>query len=524
MQTTNNLSIRTFLINLVARRQLIWRVFLVMMILTMLVTFLLPAKYLLSGEVIVLAAEIYQKENNIAGEASNGTRYLPVSLKDIETEATLLRSLSLLRKTVRGLQDEGKLVIQPSLFDTVVKQPLQQQIIQPAKKLLGFETATDPVEEMLALVFDSLEILPIPGSNVIGVNYETDDIAQGKLVVDRLIDEYLAMRNTLMLASSENTFGQKKEMYKEQLNALANEKMKLLGQYDSQNPEEELSLTLQAVNNEKRACDDIADQLLEVGRWQTYLDNNIRRMEKTRAREISIPYGFDTTSNANDAELLAYKEIFEQLDQIRQLQNDYDSTAISFTRDSLPVAQATEKLEMAKKRLISLFKKRNQDQMQKMLVLKSIVEQKASRLAELKKRAQMLTEIQAKQTEIDTKLKVVNEAYFKYNQLYEEKYLDNLFAKDSYRNVKVLNYAPQPLEPSSPKKILLLLIGVFSSFLTAISAALVADFVKKSFYDPQELELALGLPVLAVVDELKPSAKKIKLSFLPAWFMRWINQ
>ena len=523
MPTSSHPTIRPFVLSLFARRKLMWRVFLVMSAITLCVTLFLPTKFTVSGQVIVLSSEIPLKESDMLNEGS-GTRYLPVSLKDIETEATILRSPTLLKTTVQGLLNEGKITLEQSLLDTWIKQPLKKYIIRPIASLIQPEaTPEDTVSPLLVELVDSMEILPLPGSNVIAVNLTTDDIEFGRLIVNRLIDEYLTERSRLMVSSGEHTFDQKKDMYKDMLHSLTDEKMKLFSEHDSQKPGEELSLVLQNINSETKSLNDVSDKLLEIAKWQGYLEKNISLMESSKGNEITIPYGFDST-NSNDTELVAYKEVFQQLDVLRKLQEEYDTAIVSFAQGSLPVSQISEQLELAKKRLISLFKKKNQDQIQKILVLKSMAVEKEKRLTDLRKRASLLSEVVENLSEIETKLNVAKEAFLKYSQVYEEKHMERLFNQSNHRNVKVLDYAPVPLEPAPPKKPLLLILGLFSSLITAITAAVLAEAFNKFFYDPRDIEQTLGIPVVAIIDDLDARANQVEFSLHPKRFLQWINQ
>lgn len=463
---------------LYVRRRLVFWIFLVMSLVSLVVTLAVGKRYTLSGEVILLSTEIYNKGQNVI-EGATGNRYLPVSLKDIETEATILRSVPLLRKTVQGLYDEGKLILEQSWLDRWLKQPLRHYIIQPVKNFFGNEEEQgNPVEDLVLLVLDGLQILPLPGSNVISVTYESKNIEQGRLIVNRLIDDYLWMRSELYAGNAENMFGRKKGVYKERLDTLFKKKMALLGEYESRKPEEELSIILQSINIAGRDHDDLSEQVLEVSKWQKYFEENIRQLRGTRATEVSIVSDAEF-ARAGDSQLGSRKDLMQQIDQIRSLQNEYDKALVSFTENSQPVLQTIDKLELAKKRLLALFQKYNQNQLQKIRVLQSVAKHKEERLSSLKQRAVYLSQLLVLLAEIETELKVANEAYYRYSQLYEEKHLENMFSQDNWKNVKVLSYAPQPLGPSSPKKKLVFLIGIFSSFVTAISVALLYDFLDR---------------------------------------------
>jgi uncharacterized protein involved in exopolysaccharide biosynthesis len=516
-------SLRDLLISIYARFNLIQRVFALMVIATLFVVFFLPKVYTVSGEVIVLATEIRQADTAALTQGAV-TQYLPVTLKDIETEATILRSLPLLRKTVEQLSSEGKLVFEGSFLDTWVKGPIQNYVIGPVRSLFSDEPEGNEYDGLTKVVLDGLEIVPLPGSNVIRIYYETDNVAQGQVIVNRLMDEYLAMRDRLITGVNEGLYSKKKNIYKERFEELSNEKIELFDQHEIHTPKEELTLVLQTINKETNEFNQLEDRLLELKNWQQYLKKNINQMSASESTTLSIPNGLEGSTVEFASQIPGYKEIQTQLEHIRALQAEYDEAALSFNKDSLPVVQAQEKIGLARNRLVGLLEGSNKDQLQKIQVLQSVADQKMARLNKLRERASLLTEMSVQETGIDTELAVLNEAYYKYSQQYEEKHLDTLLHRDTLKNVKVLNYAPVPLEPSSPKKKVVLLVGLLSSMIAAVSMAFVCDIFDQRLHDPTKIPSTLDLPVIAIVDDIEPDKGKVPFSLHPARFFEWLRQ
>ncbi|WP_153306509.1 GumC family protein [Desulfogranum japonicum] len=517
-------SVRDLLISMFARISLIRRVFIVMVVLTTGIALFLPKVYTVTGNVIILATEIHQGEGPSLAKGSI-TQYLPVTLKDIETEATILRSVPLIQKALGALHSEGSLNIEYSWMDKWVKQPFKNYVVGPVRSLFGQAASNeDETAALTKVVLDSLEIVPVPGSNVIGIHYETDDINQGQLIVNRLMDEYLAMRDRLITGPTQRLFSQKKDLYKERFEQLSNEKIELFDQHEIHTPKEELSLVLQTINKETNEYNQLADRLLELKKWQQYLEQNIAEMNSANSSDFTILSGLEVGVGNYEDQIPGYKEIQLQLERIRTLQAEYDEAVLSFNQDSLPVVQAKEKIALSKKRLVGLLEGSNRDQLQKMQVLQSVSDQKEKRLADLRQRASLLTEVAVQETGIDTELAVVNEAYYKYSQQYEEKHLDELLHRDTLKNVKVLSYAPVPLEPSSPKKKIVLLVGMISSALFAISIGFICDIFDKRMYDPVRVNSTFGLPVIAIIDDRSPDKEKIPFSAHPARFFKWLLQ
>lgn len=82
-------------------------------------------------------------------------------------------------------------------------------------------------------------------------------------------------------------------------------------------------------------------------------------------------------------------------------------------------------------------------------------------------------------------------------------------------NVSVLNPASEPIKPSRPKVLLNILVSIFLGTLLGVGAALTLELLNRRIRSPEDLSLALDLPVLAVLEpEVRPGNWRSKLSGL----------
>ena len=82
-------------------------------------------------------------------------------------------------------------------------------------------------------------------------------------------------------------------------------------------------------------------------------------------------------------------------------------------------------------------------------------------------------------------------------------------------NVAVLNPASEPIKPSKPRVLLNILVSIFLGILLGVGAALTLELLNRRIRSPEDLSLALGLPVLAVLEsEARPSTWKSRLASL----------
>jgi uncharacterized protein involved in exopolysaccharide biosynthesis len=114
-------------------------------------------------------------------------------------------------------------------------------------------------------------------------------------------------------------------------------------------------------------------------------------------------------------------------------------------------------------------------------------------------------EVSVLQQDVDSAQRAYEAINLRYNQ-------SNLESNSTQTNVSVLTPATPPLEPSTPKVLLNVLIAIFLGTLLAVGAALILELLDRRVRSAEDLEQSLGLPVLA---DLAPSTRK------PGFFARF---
>ena len=455
---------------LFANLPFIRRLFLLCVVISLLIPFFITTKYTLTGEIVVLSKKIQQ---GIRGDITGGTsaRYIPVSLTDMETENNIIRSLPLVRKTVTDLYDEGVMSIEYGLLDEWIKNPLKTHIINPLKAVISDEVVNERrgiIEGLTKEALDSIEVATIPGSNIITVNYESEDSVVALAFVNRLMTNFLIKRNELLLNEApEDFFLRKKESYKKRLVSLELEKVDLFGRYAVTNTKEELSLILESINHENNELNKILDKRLEGNSWLTYLKEQLANLKSSNVTKISFPYSFGGAGTSS-GEFYVDTEMKGQILKIAELQSEYATAKLAFRKESTKVTKPYNQLKQQKIRLIILVENRILERTEGIKVLDTVIESKKERIAGFKKRAEVLKEVSAQEAGIITELSAVNDAYFKYSQQYEERRSEKVANLDDLSNVRILSMASKPLEPSSPKPMLVLIV----SFVTGAFVAL----------------------------------------------------
>lgn len=484
-----------FFANLVFMR----RTFIFCIILCIPTALFAPTYYTITGNIVVLSKKIQQ------GHVSpSGSRYIPVSLSDMETENNILRSVPLLKETVTQLFDEGALYLEKGLLDKLIRTPLQTHIISPLRTwITGIEH--DPragaIDTLTLMILDSLEIITIPGSNIIAINFESDNPKMAQAFVDRLMHNYINKRNKLILNEApEEFFLQMKNIYQDRLKELEQKKVALFNQHGVSNPTQELSLTLENINRESSDLQQLKEQQLEADAWNSYLEEHLAQLKKSSLTNISFPF---TASAGNNVKISINdeSELRQQIQKIADLQSEYALAQSAYRKDSPKVTKPLNHLKQEKKRLITLVENRLLERKAAQGVLAKIIQTKTSHIKKYRDRSQILKAVAALEAEIVTELRAVNDAYFRYSQQYEEKRSTRIADIEELSNVRILAKTPIPIEPSSPKKPLLLIFALLTSGFITLSLGFIKKLYNHRFYYPEQSMEKLNLPVIATFDD-----------------------
>lgn len=510
---------------LFANLPFIRRLFLLCVAISLLVPFFITTKYTLTGEIVVLSKKIQQ---GIRGDITGGTsaRYIPVSLTDMETENNIIRSVPLMRKTVTDLYDEGVMSVEYGAIDEWIKIPLKTHIINPIKAVFSNEIGNERreiIEGLTKEALDSLEVATIPGSNIITVNYESEDKEVALAFVNRLMTNFLIKRNELLLNEApDDFFLRKKESYKKRLVTLELEKVELFGRYAVTNTKEELSLILESINHENNELNKILDNRLEGNAWLSYLKKQLVNLRVSDVTKISFPYSFGGSGTSSN-EFFVDTEMKEQILKIAALQSEYATARLAFRKESTKVTKPFNQLKQQKIRLIILVENRILERTEGIKVLDTVIASKNERILGFKSRAEVLKEVSAQEAGIITELSAVNDAYFKYSQQYEERRSEKIANLDDLSNVRILSMASKPLEPSSPKPILVLIVSFVTGAFIALTLGLIREMFDNRFRYPEQVPAQLDMPVIAVFDDKNVEPDK-PFSHKPAEFWKWLIQ
>jgi len=479
------------------------RIFFVCVAVSFLVPVLSVQKYTPSGEIMVLSKKIAQGNREEVGIAT-GVRYIPVSLTDMETENSILRSLPIIRKTVADLYIDGLLNLEHSYFDERINEPLKDRLSRLQSLTSSSEMIAEDqlaINELTKSAVASLNISTIPGSNIILISYETKDPEVGSAFVNKLMDNYFVKRQELITNESPVApFLKKKEVYKERMKLLEENKVDLLNKYGITSSKEELSQVLQNINRENIELNRLIDTHLMEKSWLAYIDTQLTTLKKAPLKSFSFPYSFDR-SGASKGTYYVDAEMKQQVQKIASMQTEYATVLLSFKSDTDTVSMLSKELSEQKTRLINLVNNRVLERSKNMIVLEETIKNRRLRIGTYNERAKILNTVTSLEDEINVELTAVSDTYFRLNQVYEEMRSKQLSELDDFSNVKVLSRATIPLEPSTPSAMLLFALSIFVSLVIAITMGMVREYFDRRFRYPEQALTELGVPTVAVIDD-----------------------
>lgn len=510
MQTNHdNGSLRDTLKIFFANLPFMRRIFILCVAVSFLVPVLSEQKYTPSGEIMVLSKKIAQGNREEMAVAS-GVRYVPVSLTDMETENSIIRSLPLIRETVVDLHDDGLLHLEKGYFYEWVVEPLRNKLPWVSNFTMppsGIDERQLTIDELTKSAVDSLNISTIPGSNIILISYESESPEVGKAFVNKLMDNYFERRKELIANEAPvASFLKKKDVYKERLKQLEKSKLDLLNKYEITNSKEELSQVFQNINQESVELNRLIDARFEAKSWLAYINKQLAILKKAPLKSFSFPYSFDG-SGASKGMYYVDTEMKQQVEKIAAMQTEYATVLLSFRHDTDTVSMLSKELLEQKTRLINLVNNRVLERSESTRVLEEAIENKKLRISSYNERANTLNTVISLEAEINVELTSVNDTYFRLNQVYEDMRSKQLSEVADFSNVRILSRATIPLGPSTPSAGLLFILGIFVSVVIAMTMGLVREFFDRRFRYPEQTLSELGIPTVAVFDDLQSNPK-----------------
>jgi len=459
------------------------------------VIFLWPRKYRSESKLFV---QVGRESVSLDPTATTG-QVVPVSLSR-ETEINSILEMLRSRVTVEKLVDEmGPAAI---LNSSVTAGQSADSSASVISRLLSFINP-DPVSEReraVAFLEKNLDFAVEKRSDVITVQGTGKSPEFAQQIVARFIELYLGEHAQMHRTAGSQTF------FAEQTALLRKNLSDALARYrDAKN-----ELGIVSLDGQRQI---LQSETIEVENQLAASNAALaaakKKAESLRAKIANLPERLATEETKG----FANAAVDNMRQDLYQLQIREAELASRFT-DAFPALVAVrEQINAAKQPLSQEEQRRTQstttvntvhDQIHVGLLnaeaevesLVAATKKLDEQLAQLRQRDRALNESEARLANLEQEVALCKANYTTYSEKSEQSRIDAALQNERITNVNVIQPANLVAKPVSPRKAVVLILGILGGLGLAIGIALLAEYVDPTLKTPDEIEERLSLPVL----------------------------
>src|SRR5437870_926115 len=479
----NAISLRDGAGALFRRRALVLSIFLIVVVGTAIVTFLLPNKYESRTKILVKNQRV---DVAITAEQTGGapppTVENEVSENQINSEIELLTSKDLLTQVVKEC---GLAKAETGLFGRSAAETIRE------------ESAVNRLSK-------DLTITPARKANVISITYASNSPELSASVLQKLGEHYLEKHLKLNHPTgATDFFKDKADEYESQLRKA---EQRLTDFQQSNNLvvlSQQKDLTLQKTAEAKSKMLESETALKEATDRIARIEQQLAAMPKrvvTQSRQLPNQYSAERLNT-----------------MIVELQNRRTQLLTKFRPDDRSVREVDEQIRTTREALSKADQKTAVEEATDLNPLRTLLETELSRAkldqtgaqarrdtltGQLQQYEGSLKKLEGDTTKHDDLQREVKEAADNY-QLYakkrEEARLADELDRQKITNVSVAEAPVAAQLPSSPNRPLNMVLGVFLAGLVTLGGVFSAELLNDTVHTPRQLEAMTGAPVLATV-------------------------
>lgn len=459
---------------------LLWRdrflmiaVFLVLLAIGLGVALTLKTRYPAHASLLVRLGPEYVYQPNV-GDAARGA--IPTNDQLVQSEVEILQSPELRRRVIDEL---GMAQVLPAKAKAYAAAP-------PAKKVQLREAAASAIGT-------NLKVDTAPDSDVVRVTYTDTDPARASLVLNRLLDDYLAFRASVLQGTSQPVLDQQLKSFQDQLAQVDADYQKFLADnaitdFDAEKTSLNTELTSLTDENYRvqARLKEIGGRLAEIGRQMAAV-----------SPEIKLYHDTDPQASA----------------KLLQLQIERQDLLSRYTPTSQPVKDIDEKIASlqglmargggqasgaARIGVNPLYQTVQTEQIQLNAEAASLHDRQAAltdQLAQIAARRQKLNELEPQYLLLNQNRALLQDDVKGMIQKKQEAEAQGTPGR-GFGTVRVVERPTPPATGKSLKKPVLLLAALFAAF-TALCVGLARLFTRKGFPTASSASRTLDLPVLA---------------------------
>lgn len=469
---------------------LLWRdrpvmlaVFLVLLVLGVGAAFLLKTQYPAHSSLLVRLGQDYVYDPNV-GDAARGA--IPTNDQIIQSETEILTSSELRRRVI---EDLGMDRVFPSRAASYAAAP-------DARKHAMLEQA-------VAQMGTRLKVDTAPDTAVVRVTYSDTDPNRAALVLNRLLDDYLVYRRSVLQGSSQPEIDAQTRTFQAQLDQASAAYNAFLQENNISDFDSEKSSLNTLESN-------LTDESYRVRARLQEIDGRLGEIGKQMGRVAPVVSLYQDTNPAASEKLM-------------QLQIDRQDLLSRYKPDAQPVRDIDQKIA-ALQALVAqnggqgsgsrriginpVYQTIQTEQLQLNEESASLKERETAlegQLAEVAQRRQKLTEIEPQYLELSQDRDLLQNELKGLMQKSQETEAAQAISAKGADNIRIVERATPPASGKSLRRPVLILAVLFAAF-TALCVGLVRLFTRRGFATAASASRTLDLPVLAAAG-LKSSAR-----------------
>lgn len=444
------MTLQQFLLILWARRKLVLWTFLATVLTTTIVSLLLPEEFTASTAVVLDV----KSPDPIAGMVLPGLMapgYMATQVDIINSERVANRVVKMLR------MDEN-----PTIRE-------QWQEATDGKGQIG--------PWLVQLLQKKLDVKPSRESNVINIGYSGGNPAFAAALANAFAQAYIDVNLELRVEPARQNakwFDEQSKQYRERLDAA----QKALSDYQQKSG---IVATDERLDYETQKLNELSTQLT-VAQAQT-TDSSSKRKGGGSAETLPevMQSGLISQLKADIARLEA---------RLKEVSGNFGVNHPQYQRSQAELEELKSRMNAEISRIASSIGTAGSISKQKESELVAAVDAQKARILKLKEQ----------RDEITLLVREVETAQRAFDAIGQRTTQSRLEAQSVQTNVSVLNPASEPLKPSKPRVFLNILLSIFVGTMLGVGAALALELIQRRIRSAEDLQLALDLPVLAVLE------------------------
>jgi chain length determinant protein EpsF len=444
------MTLQQFLLILWARRKLVLFTFLATVLTATVVSLLLPEEYTASTAVVLDV----KSPDPIAGVVLPGLMapgYMATQVDIINSDRVTMRVIKMLRmdenpniKEQWQEATEGKGQVAPWLADLLQRK---------------------------------LDVKPSRESNVISIGYSGSSPAFAAAMANAYAQAYIDVNLELRIEPARQNakwFDEQSKQYRERLDAAQN----ALSDFQQKSG---IVATDERLDYETQKLNELSTQLTLAQAQGTDASSKRRSSGSADTMPEVMQSGLVSQLKGDIARLEA---------RLKEVSGNLGKNHPQYLRSQAELEELKNRMNAEVGRITSSIGTAGNISKQKEGELIAAVNAQKMRILELKKQ----------RDEINLLVREVDTAQRAFDAVGQRTTQSRLEAQSIQTNVAVLNPATEPLKPAKPKVMLNILLSIFVGTLLGVGAALALELLHRRIRSPEDLSLALDLPVLAVFE------------------------